>query len=244
MLVIPSVDIKDGRCVKLVRGRPGSGRVISDDPLEVAKSWEKEGAEILHLIDLDATISGDARNRGVVKRILREARIPVEVGGGVRTVEVASALIEAGAEWVIMGTAAIENPDLVSEVVKVIEPSRLIIAIDSEDARVLTRGWTQRTQLSTMGATAYFQNLKVAAFLYTDVRVEGTLQGIDRGGIEMLIRSTEKPVIYSGGITTLQEIRTLAQLGLKGAVVGRALYDGYFTLREAMDVVRTTEGSR
>jgi phosphoribosylformimino-5-aminoimidazole carboxamide ribotide isomerase len=243
MLVIPSVDIKDGRCVKLVRGKPGSGRMISEDPLKVAKGWEEEGAEILHLIDLDAAISGDEKNRGIVRRILAEVRIPVEIGGGVRTVETASALIEAGAEWVILGTAAIENPHLVSQVARVIEPSQLIIAIDSEDARVLTRGWTQRTQLSTGEALEYFRDLGVAAFLYTDVRVEGTLHGIDREGIERLIRSTKRPIIYSGGIASLQEIRTLAQIGLKGAVVGRALYDGNFTLREAMNVARTATGN-
>jgi len=238
VIVIPSVDIKDGRCVKLIRGKPGSGRVISDDPLEVAKSWEEEGAEILHLIDLDAAISGDERNREIIKHILAEMKIPVEVGGGIRTVEKALALLEAGAEWVIMGTAAVENPTLVSEVAEVINASHLILAIDSEGARVLTRGWTQRTQLSTEEAVKWFRDLKLAAFLYTDVKVEGTLRGIDDEGIRRLIAATETPIIYSGGITSLQDVRTLAQLGLRGAVVGRALYDGHFTLREAIDVVQ------
>ncbi|MEM3737687.1 MAG: 1-(5-phosphoribosyl)-5-[(5-phosphoribosylamino)methylideneamino]imidazole-4-carboxamide isomerase [Candidatus Bathyarchaeia archaeon] len=242
MLVIPSVDIKDGRCVKLIKGKPGSGRVISQDPIEVAKRWEEEGAELLHLIDLDAAITGSKGNRKIVENILREVKVPVEVGGGVRTVETASSLIKAGAEWVIMGTAAVENPDIAAETARVIGPSRLIIAIDSEEAGVLVRGWTQQTYLSTLRALEYFQDLKVAAFLYTDVKVEGTLSGVDLKSVERLASYTDRPIIYSGGITSLREVGALAKLGLKGAVIGRALYDGYFTLKEAMDVAKSTSG--
>jgi len=237
MDIIPSVDIRDGRCVKLVQGKPGTGLNVSSDPLEVAVKWQEQGAKRLHIIDLDAAIAGSQQNRRIVQRILGVLKIPAEVGGGVRSKEYADFLLKAGARWVILGTAAVERPRFVAELTENILPDRLIVAIDSKQGSVLTDGWTKDTGQPTQTLLNKFENIGVGGFLYTDVEVEGTLRGVQVRDIKRLVQATRIPIIYAGGISSIQDLLRLTETGIKGAVIGMALYKGKFTLQEAMEVV-------
>jgi len=233
--VIPSIDIMHGRCVKLVQGNPSLGREVSADPLEVAERWRGEGARRLHIVDLDAALRGGVGNRETVERIIRAVDIPVQVGGGVRSVKDASSLIEAGARWVVLGTVAFEDREAASQIISTITPQRAIIAIDAKGGLVVKRGWVESTPYTPLDAIREFEPKGVAAFLYTDVHVEGMLKGVDEGYIRTLTRSAKTPIIYSGGVSSTSDIRRLAKAGVGGVILGRALYDGVVSLREAME---------
>ncbi|MHC1564005.1 MAG: 1-(5-phosphoribosyl)-5-[(5-phosphoribosylamino)methylideneamino]imidazole-4-carboxamide isomerase [Candidatus Hecatellaceae archaeon] len=236
MEVIPSVDIKNGECVKLVRGKPGSGRTISEDPLKVALEWERLGAKRLHLVDLDAALYGGRGNRDVVLEIIRKVSIPVEVGGGVRSIQDAGEILKAGARWVIFGTAAFRNPAAVYETVESYGAEKVIVAIDSAGGKVLVEGWTGYASASIFQALKTYERLGIYAFLYTDVAVEGTLEGVRLERVRRLVEASSQPIIYAGGVSSLEDIERLRGAGVVGVVVGRALYDGRFTLKEAEKV--------
>ncbi|MFH1328129.1 MAG: HisA/HisF-related TIM barrel protein, partial [Candidatus Bathyarchaeota archaeon] len=170
--------------------------------------------------------------------IVRQMNIPVEVGGGIRTPKDATFFIEAGANWVIVGTSIIEKPVFLNEIMKKVDPKQIIIAIDSRNNRILTRGWIQKTEQSPKIALKMFQDCNIAAFLYTDVAVEGMMQGINLSNVTKLIDATEIPIIYAGGISSLSDVKSLAKIGAKGAVIGRAFYDASFTLREAEEAMK------
>jgi phosphoribosylformimino-5-aminoimidazole carboxamide ribotide isomerase len=245
MLIIPSVDIKEGRCVKLIQGMPGTGRIVSEDPVAVAHRWEEEGAKRLHIIDLDGSFGGHPRNRDVVARIIRELRIPVEVGGGIRTIQSAVELSSLGARWIILGTGALEDPSLVSRVAAAIGSDRLILSLDSRRGLVMKHGWTLEAKGSAIEWARTFEPFRPAAFLYTDVEIEGTLGGLTKDSLDRLkdlLEATRIPVIYAGGISSLDDIRALARIGVEGAVVGSALYEGRFSLKEAEEVSERAEG--
>ncbi len=237
MLVIPSVDIKDGKCVKLIQGKPGSGAVISSDPVSIAKRWEKEGAKILHVIDLDGSFTGKRKNWPIVAELLKEINIPVQVGGGIRNIDEALKTLAAGAQWVIIGTTAIENPNFMQSLVKCVDPSQLIIALDSRKGKVLKHGWTEKSGISPIELAKEYQRFQTAAYLYTKVEAEGKVQGINIKEVKNLISSTKIPIIYSGGISSLQDLKELMQAGAYGAVIGSALYKGIFSLKEAKSTV-------
>ncbi len=235
--IIPSVDIKDGKCVKLVQGKLGSGRTISEDPVSVAIWWENEGAKILHVVDLDGAFSGERTNWNIVFKILNSVAVPVEVGGGIRSVDDAQSMLGAGARWIIVGTAAVEDPRALSDMFSLLGPSKIIIAIDSRGGKVLRHGWTVEGAESALELVEKFQGLTPAALLYTDVEVEGRQAGVDMETVKKLVSAAKIPVIYSGGIASLQDLVSLARIGVYGAVVGSALYQEKFTLREAEQAV-------
>jgi phosphoribosylformimino-5-aminoimidazole carboxamide ribotide isomerase len=238
LYIIPSVDILNGKCVKLIQGKPGTGLEVSPDPVQVAKMWEEKGAEILHVVDLDAAIFGSKRSRKIVKEILRKISIPVEVGGGIRNIEEAVSLVKEGASWIILGTKAVEKPEFVGEVIEKVGSNHVIVALDSRKKLVLKKGWKDETQVSPFEFAKFFEPYNLASILFTDVEVEGTLTGINFENIVKLVNSTRIPITYSGGVSSIQDVLKLLNVNLRGVVVGRALYDGYFTLEEAMEVVK------
>ena len=240
LYIIPSVDILNMKCVKLVQGKPGTGLNVSSDPIKVAKMWEEKGAKILHVVDLDAAIYDSKKSRKIVREILRKVNIPVEVGGGIRSVEEAVSLVEDGASWVILGTKAIENPDFVGRVVEKTDSKNVIVALDSRK-KVVLRGWKTETEISPFDFAKRFEAYNIASILFTDVEVEGTLKGVNLENVSRLVNSTSIPITYSGGISSIQDILKLLNVGLRGVVVGRALYDGCFSLEEAMEAVRGAE---
>ncbi|MEM2927231.1 MAG: 1-(5-phosphoribosyl)-5-[(5-phosphoribosylamino)methylideneamino]imidazole-4-carboxamide isomerase [Candidatus Bathyarchaeia archaeon] len=244
MIVIPSVDIKEGRCVKLVRGLPGTGKVISDDPLAVALRWQGEGAKRLHIVDLDGSFEGHAKNREIVARIIKRLRIPVEVGGGIRSLQSALEMASLGARWIILGTAALEDPSLVGRVAEAIGSHRLILSLDSRKGLVMKKGWTLETKGSAIEWARTFEPFRPDAFLYTDVDIEGTLGGLREDSlarIKSLLKATRIPIIYAGGISSLDDIRTLARIGVMGVILGAALYEGRISLKEAEEVSEREE---
>jgi len=236
MKIIPSVDIKNGKCVKLVRGKPSSGRIISKNPLEIALKWERLGADRLHLVDLDAAIYGGRGNREIIIKIVKRLNIPVEVGGGIRSLQDASELLKAGAGWVIFGTAVFKNPEAVYGTVKAYGAERVMVALDSAGGKVLVKGWTEEVPTTLLEALKTCERLEIYAFLYTDVEVEGTLEGVRLEGVKRLVEASNRPIIYAGGVSLLGDLEKLKKAGVMGVVVGRALYNGKFTLKEAKKI--------
>lgn len=238
MYIIPSVDILDGKCVKLVQGKPKTGLEVSLNPVKVAKMWEEKGAEILHIVDLDAAIFNSKKSRKIVLEILRKVNIPIEVGGGIRSVKEAVSFIDEGASWIILGTKSVENPKFVGDVVERISSSHVIVALDSRKKLVLKKGWREETSVSPFDFVKLFEPYNIASILFTDVEVEGTLKGVNLKNIVKLVKSTRIPITYSGGISSIRDILKLLNVNLRGVVIGRALYNGCFSLEEAMEAIK------
>jgi phosphoribosylformimino-5-aminoimidazole carboxamide ribotide isomerase len=232
LLVIPSVDVLGGRCVRLRGGREEEKRVYGD-PLEWARRWEEEGASLLHVVDLDAAL-GRGSNRELLLRLLRGRRARVQVGGGIRSVERAEEYVRAGAERVVVGTSAVKNPELVRRLVEVLGGERVVVALDARGGRVVVEGWREETGKDVVELAREMEEAGVGCLLYTDVEADGRMCGIGEvGGILSRIRL---PVILSGGVRSLEDVRRAKQAGAAGLIVGTALYEGRFTLREAMEV--------
>ncbi|MDI6643209.1 MAG: 1-(5-phosphoribosyl)-5-[(5-phosphoribosylamino)methylideneamino]imidazole-4-carboxamide isomerase [Candidatus Hodarchaeaceae archaeon] len=234
MLVIPSVDIRRGRCVQLVGGRPETERVYGD-PVELAQRWVAEGANYLHLVDLDAAM-GTGDNFVKVAEVLANTRIGVEVGGGVRTLERANELLGIGADRVILGTAAVRNPGLVRELVELAGGARTMVALDSRSGKVAVEGWKEQTEKSVLELAREFERMGVGGLLFTSIDVEGSMRGIAAREIRELVNAVKIPVFASGGVGSLDDVRVAREAGAAGLVVGVALYEGRFTLKQAMEV--------
>ena len=235
MLVIPSIDLMDGRCVQLVGGDPRT-RNDYGDPLKWVRKWEKEGANLLHVVDLDAAL-GIGNNLEVIKRIVKEAHVPVQVGGGIRSEERARELIESNVERIVVGTAAVKNPPFVEKLIKLFGKGRVAIALDSRQGRVLVNGWRKKTKLEPQQMAQRFEKIGVWGFLFTAVDREGRMKGPDISAIRKLVEAVRSPVIASGGVGCLDDLLKVKQTGAYGAVVGMALYEKKFTLKQALEVV-------
>lgn len=238
LLIIPSVDIQDGKCVKLVQGKPGTGLKVSNDPVSVAEAWEEAGAKIIHVVDLDGALQGKPVNSRIISEIISNIKIPVEVGGGIRTIDDAKELVKLGADWIITGTAAMQNPEFIKILKKALDASKIMISVDSKEDHVVTKGWVEQSPFVLEDAFRIFNPMKIGGYLYTDITVEGTKKGINTTKVAKLVKIAKRPVTYSGGVSSLEDIRALAGCGIRGVVVGRALYDGNFTLQEAEEAVR------
>jgi phosphoribosylformimino-5-aminoimidazole carboxamide ribotide isomerase len=234
MEVIPSIDLKAGRCVRLYQGDYQQETVYSDDPLSVALAWQEQGAPRLHLVDLDGAAQGRLANLKVISAIIEGLAIPVQVGGGVRGVGTAEALLNVGADRVIIGTAAIEEPSLVQEICKEHGSERVVVAMDARDGRVSIKGWTEGTDVDVLELAKQMSDVGVCRLLYTDISRDGTLTGPNFGANAALVRETGLAVLASGGIASLEHIRRLASTGVEGAIIGRALYTGDIKLAEAV----------
>ncbi len=238
MEIIPSVDISKGRCVKRIRGVEGTGLEIGD-PVETALHWEKEGAKRLHIVDLDAAASGRLVNREVVERILREISIPVQVGGGIRDFNSASYYLERGASWIVLGTGILEKSGFLIDLLDVLGGERIIAALDyGSDGLLVKKGWTAKTDVMLLDFAQHLDSFKLAAFLCTYTSLEGTMKGVDAGTMEKLTKVVETPVIYAGGVRSLEDLVKLREAGVSGVVLGMALYSGSINLREAMEVCK------
>lgn len=234
MLVIPSVDIQGGRCVQLVGGRSGTGKTYGD-PVEAAINWVAQGAKYIHLIDLDAAM-GSGDNLTKVAEVIANVDVGVEVGGGIRTVERASEIIGIGADRVILGTAAMKSPEVVRKLVRLAGGPRIVIALDARGGKVTVEGWRVRTEKDVVEAAKEFEGLGVGAILFTNVDVEGRMMGVDLEPIRKLVEAVSLPIIAAGGVRSLEDIRVAKEAGAEALVVGTALYEGMFTLKEAMEV--------
>jgi phosphoribosylformimino-5-aminoimidazole carboxamide ribotide isomerase len=231
--VIPAVDMQDGEVVQLVQGERGTEKRYGD-PVEAAERWVEAGARTLHLVDLDGAFEGERANAAAVEAIVDAVDVPVQLGGGIRTAEDALALLDRGVDRVILGTAAVENPDIVSEISDQ-RPGSVVVSLDAKGDEVVVSGWTEGTGLDPVEAAARYEELGAGGILFTDVDVEGRLAGVRAERIERLADAVAIPVIASGGVATLSDVRACREAGAAAVVVGTALYEGAFTLAEAMD---------
>jgi phosphoribosylformimino-5-aminoimidazole carboxamide ribotide isomerase len=233
--VVPAVDVQDGQVVQLVGGERGTGRTYGD-PVEAAQGWEEEGARTLHLVDLDGAFEGERANASAIERVVAATSADVQVGGGIRTAADAVSLLEGGVDRVILGTAAVENPDIVSTIAERF-PDGVIVSLDSRDGEVVVSGWTEGTGLDPAEAAARFVDAGAAGILFTDVDVEGQMEGVRGEEVRRVVEAADAPVIASGGVATIEDVRTVHDAGAAAVVVGTALYEGAFTLAEASAAV-------
>jgi phosphoribosylformimino-5-aminoimidazole carboxamide ribotide isomerase len=234
MLIIPAVDIKNGKCVQLVQGIPGTEQIIIENPEIVAEEWENKGAEILHVINLDGAFGSSSKNFEIVKKILNTVSIPVQLGGGIRTLKDAANLLDIGIEKVILGTMAVENPEKVEELSNEYGSNRTIVALDSKDEKVVVKGWTEKTEKSAPELGVTLQKRGAGGILFTNVDVEGLMKGFDINPLLKLLNAVDIPVIYSGGITSLRDIERLSITKTYGVVIGSALYKRKINFEDAL----------
>ncbi len=236
MIIIPAVDIKNGKCVQLVQGKPGTEQVIIDKPVEVALSWQEKGAKMLHLIDLDGAFGDNRRNQDVISSMVEELSIPIEMGGGIRDKADATQLLQIGIERVILGTLAIENPEIVKELSKEFGRDRIMVALDSKDSQVVVRGWTEKTSKTVPQMAKVMEEDGAGSILFTNVDFEGLLKGFQIIPLEKLLEAVDIPVVYAGGISSLSDLKILADTDVYGAVIGSALYRGKIDFEEALRI--------
>ena len=236
MLIIPAIDIKNGKCVRLKQGRMSDETIFSDKPEEMAKKWFECGAERLHLVDLDGAVSGQPVNRKAISRIVEAIPIPVELGGGVRDMATLHAYLDLGLQYVILGTVAHKNPDFVKEACRRY-PDRIILGIDARNNRIAVEGWTEEINLTPEALAKRFENDGLAAIIYTDINRDGMRTGCNVEATGTLARTTNIPVIASGGISEMDDVLKILPLatdGVMGLITGRALYDGSLDLADAI----------
>ena len=233
-VIIPAVDLKAGRCVRLLQGRADAETVFSDDPVAMAQRWESEGAPRLHVVDLDGAFGGGPAQTAIIRAIARSVRIPVEVGGGLRTPEHIDAALDAGARWAILGTRAALDPMFLGDVCRRFE-DRIIVGVDASGGRVAVDGWTRVLDLDAVTLARDAAAAGASAIIYTDIARDGTQGGPNLSSTEAVARASGIPVFASGGVGSLDDIRLLSGLpGVEGVVVGRALYTGAVSLRAAL----------
>jgi len=221
-LVIPALDLKDKKCVQLVQGDPSKKIVELEEPVSIAKHWEEKGARRLHLIDLDGAILGERKNEGIVKEIVKELSIPVQFGGGIRSLEDAMHFLDLGVEKIILGTLTIKSPEIVEKLEEKYGKERIIIALDSKQGYVAIKGWKKTTKIKATELAKKFESL-VEEFLFTNIDVEGKMRGINEKIIKEVISSTKAKVIVSGGISSVEDVKKIKSLGAGGVVIGSAL---------------------
>ena len=246
MLVIPAIDVKDGRCVRLRQGKMSEETVFSEHPEEMAKRWYSLGAERIHVVDLNGAHQGIPVNSEVIGRMVRSVPVPIQLGGGIRDMQTVDAYLSEGVRWVIIGTGALKDPDFVMEAASKY-PGRIILGIDARDGRVAVEGWTEDVAISPCELAAGFESAGISAIVYTDVQRDGMKTGPNVEATEEMARCTSIPVIASGGISDIADVRKilgLAKYGVIGMITGRALYDGTLKLDEAISLCKTREGAK
>ena len=244
MLLIPAIDLKDGKCVRLRQGRMEDSTVFSDDPLAMAARWVEAGARRLHLVDLNGAFAGQPVNAQVIRRIAEAfPDLPIQVGGGIRDEQTVEAYLDAGVRFVIIGTKAVQDPHFVSNLCLEF-PSHVIVGLDAKDGRVAVNGWSKLSKHDVIDLAQIFERYGVEAIVYTDISRDGMMQGVNIEATIRLARAISIPVIASGGVSTLDDVRALRaveQEGIMGAIIGRALYEGTIDLATAQRVADAAE---
>ena len=236
MLIIPAIDLKDGACVRLKQGRMEDDTVFSNDPIGVAAQWVAQGARRLHLVDLNGAFAGEPVNGEIVRAIAtRWPQLPVQIGGGIRSLETIEAYVRAGVSYVIIGTKAVKEPSFVRDACKAF-PGRVIVGIDAKDGWVATDGWAEVSSVQAVDLAKQFKADGISAIVYTDIARDGMMQGVNVEATAKLARDSGLPVIASGGVTNLDDVRRLLSVqgeGVIGTITGRAIYEGTLDLAEA-----------
>lgn len=236
MRIIPAVDIKNGKCVRLTQGKADQETVYSDDPVAMACHWDEEGARLIHVVDLDGAFDGEPKNADLIKNIIYNSSVDIQVGGGIRTLKAIETYVNAGAYRVILGTIAQKDPQFVAEACKQF-PEKIIVGIDARDGFVAIKGWIEVSEQKATDLARQMEPLGVAGFIFTDISRDGMLKGPNLESIRQFADATPLPVIASGGVGTLDDISDLLQLephGITGIITGKALYDKSISLRDAL----------
>ncbi|SDJ93536.1 1-(5-phosphoribosyl)-5-[(5-phosphoribosylamino)methylideneamino]imidazole-4-carboxamide isomerase [Aliiruegeria lutimaris] len=234
MILYPAIDLKDGQCVRLLKGDMDKATVFGDDPAAQARRFVAAGCEWLHLVDLNGAFAGRPVNAAAVEAILAAVNVPVQLGGGIRDIETIEMWLGKGVSRVILGTVAVENPELVREVATLF-PGKVAVGLDARNGKVATRGWAEETEVTVTQLAGQLEDAGIAAIIYTDIDRDGAMQGPNVQATAALARSTTIPVIASGGVSSLKDIEALRDaVGISGVISGRALYDGALDLGEAL----------
>jgi phosphoribosylformimino-5-aminoimidazole carboxamide ribotide isomerase len=238
MILYPAIDLKDGNCVRLLRGDMDAATVFGSDPAAQALAFQDAGCEWLHLVDLNGAFAGEPVNGAAVEAVLKAVKVPVQLGGGIRDLKTIAGWIEAGLARVILGTVAVEHPDLVVQSAKAF-PGQVAVGIDARKGLVATRGWAEETDIKAVDLARRFEDAGVAAIIYTDIDRDGAMQGPNVAATEALARAITIPVIASGGVSSLADLVALRDTGvIAGAISGRALYDGAIDLAAAIAALK------
>jgi phosphoribosylformimino-5-aminoimidazole carboxamide ribotide isomerase len=238
MILYPAIDLKGGQCVRLYKGRMDQATVFGDNPAAQAKAFEDAGCRWLHLVDLDGAFAGAPRNAEAVEAILAATSIPAQLGGGIRDMAGVEAWLAKGLRRVILGTIAVRNPDLVKQAARAF-PGQVAVGIDARDGMVAVEGWAETTDITALDLASRFEDAGVAAIIYTDIDRDGAMQGPNVAATAALARAVSIPVIASGGVSSLDDLRALKASGaaLDGAISGRAIYEGKLDLTAAIDIL-------
>ena len=238
MEIIPAIDIRAGRCVRLLQGDYSKETIFGDSPMEMAIKWESEGAEYLHIIDLDGAKEGSAVNMEVISKICTDSAARIQVGGGIRDYETAARYMEAGVSRVIMGTSAVDRTDELERILESLGAESLIVSVDARDGIVALDGWTRESRMTVETVVKNIELLGVQRCMYTDILKDGTLSEPNYAGIESVVSSTDMKIMAAGGIAALSQLKRMSIVGVEATIVGRALYTGDIRLRQAIDELK------
>jgi phosphoribosylformimino-5-aminoimidazole carboxamide ribotide isomerase len=242
MKIIPAVDIKDGRCVRLSQGKMNQETIYSNDPVSMANHWDEEGAQLIHIVDLDGAFQGSPVNSKIVKEIIYSSSVDIQIGGGIRNLETIETYVNAGAYRVILGTVAQKEPEFVEEACRRF-PGKIIVGIDAKNGLVAVKGWVEVSEQKAIDLAQKMKKYGIAGFIFTDISRDGMLQGPNLESIQNFAESTQLPVIASGGVSNLEDIKNLAKLescGVEGIIIGKALYDKVLSFKEAQDTLHVS----
>ncbi len=228
----PAIDLRGGKCVRLLQGDYDRETVFGDDPVAMVRRFVAQGAKRLHIVDLDGAKAGRPVQADLIARMVAAAGVPCQLGGGIRSLETAKAYAEAGVARLVVGSVAIEQPALLEELATAL-PSRIVLGLDARDGRVAVRGWLETSSLTAVAVAQRHEGLPLAGIVYTDIATDGMLAGPNLAALEEMIRAVKLPVVASGGIATVEDLRQVARIGADGCIVGRALYDGGLSLADA-----------
>lgn len=235
MLVIPAIDLKDGRCVRLRQGDMADETIYADDVTEVARKWEQSGASLIHVVDLNGAVDGEPKNLLHIESIVRGVRASIQVGGGIRNMETVRQYLNAGVARVVLGTAALTHRTLLEEACREF-PRQVLLGLDARDGRVALKGWTTVSEVKAIDLLRELSDCSIGAVIYTDIARDGMLSGPNLSALQEIVECSSFPVIASGGITSLEDLQAVRSLGrqIEGAIVGKALYDGKLDYQMAM----------
>jgi len=237
MIIFPAIDLKDGKCVRLVEGKLDKKTIYSDKPEEAALHWQSLGAEYLHIVDLDGAFEGVPKNLSVIEKILAVIKIPVQIGGGIRTLDTVKLLLDLGIKRVILGTAAVSEPNLVKEAIEKFGSDRIVLGIDARNGRVAVKGWAEESDIDAKELALNMKKIGIERIVFTDIKRDGTLKGPNIEATKEMALATGLKVIASGGVSSiddLKELKEIEQYGVEGVIVGQALYKGAIDLKEAL----------
>lgn len=239
MIIFPAIDLKDGKCVRLIEGKLDQKTVYSDKPEEIALQWQSLGAEFLHVIDLDGAFEGVPKNLSVIEKILNKVKIPVQVGGGIRTLNAIKTLLDIGVKRVILGTVAVSNPDLLKEAISKFGNESIVLGIDARNGKAAVKGWAEESQVNALKLALKMKEKGIKRIVFTDIKRDGTLKGVNVEATKKMAEATGLLLIASGGVSSLEDLKQLKQIeryGVEGVIIGQALYKRKIDLKEALSI--------